>query len=240
MSDYMLDTIINELKTYINEEKAKFLPHFFKTGKGGYGEHDHFLGVVVPDIRKVASKYYKEVNLDDISELLHNEYHEVRLLSLIILTYKMKKATVKEQKEIVNLYLKNTKYINNWDLVDLSAPLIVGAYLYNNKLDRSILYELANKDDLWSNRISILSTQFFIRNKDFNDTLEIAKILLHHEHDLIHKAVGWMLREVGNRDYNLEYEFLKTHYKEMPRTMLRYAIEKFKEDIRLKFLNNKI
>jgi 3-methyladenine DNA glycosylase AlkD len=165
---------------------------------------------------------------------VRNEYHEIRLFGLIVWTYKFPKETEDGRKQIYELYLSNTEYINNWDLVDLSAYKIVGEYLLDK--ERSVLYDLANSNDLWDQRISVISTFAFIRNKEFEDTLNISKILLNHSHDLIHKAVGWMLREVGKRDLKIEEEFLQKYYKDMPRTMLRYAIEKFEEDKRQRYL----
>lgn len=233
--------IKNELKKYAKEDEIeeKFA-YFHKTGKGGYAEEDIFIGVTVPDIRKVANKYYKEINIEDVEELLHSKYHEERLLALIILTYKMKKAKEDEVEDIVNLYIRNTKYINGWDLVDLSSHYVLGKYLLEHEDKKDILYEFANSDDLWKQRISIVSTWIFIRNDKYDDTLKIAKILLNNEHDLIHKAVGWMLREVGKKDFKTEYDFLVKYYKQMPRTMLRYSIEKFEEDLRQDFLKGRI
>ena len=221
-----------------NPEKAKLLSRFFKTGKGEYGEEDIFLGIVVPEQRKIAQKYI-ELSLPEIQKLLSSKIHEHRLTALIILTLQYKKAekdnkqnqsaTVKTKEDIFNLYLNNTKYINNWDLVDISAPNIVGNYLLNkDSKDRSILYKLA-KSHLWDKRISILATFAFIRNNQFEDSLKLAEILLNDKYDLIHKATGWMLREIGKRDQSVEEEFLNKHYQTMPRTMLRYAIEKFDE-----------
>lgn len=224
-----------DLNQYIDPEKAAFLPKFFKTSKGEYGEGDHFIGVTVPNQRIVAKRHYKGVALENVHALLCEPTHEYRLTALFMLVYKFEKAkTEQEKKAIANFYLENYSYVNNWDLVDSSAEKILGAYLFDK--DKGVLYEYAKSEHLWKQRIAIISTYYFIKNKHFSDTLEIAKILLHHKHDLIHKAVGWMLREIGNRDFAVEYDFLKEHYKEMPRTMLRYAIEKFEPELRLKFL----
>lgn len=233
--------IKKELKKYAKPDciEEKFA-YFHKTGKGDYAEKDIFIGVTVPDIRKVANKYYKEISLKEVEELLHSNYHEERLLALVILTYKMKKAEQDEQKEIVDLYINNTQYINGWDLVDISAHYILGKYLLENNNEKDVLYKFANSDDLWKQRISIVSTWIFIRNNKYEDTLKIAEILLNNKQDLIHKAVGWMLREVGNKDFNTEYDFLVKYYKQMPRTMLRYSIEKFDEDLRQDFLKGRI
>jgi len=179
---------------------------------------------MVPEQHKLAKKYI-EMNLWDIEKLLLSKYHEHRLTGLLILTKKYKKASEEQKKQIVDFYLANTKSINNWDLVDLTASKILGSHLLNK--DRSILYKLVKSDNLWERRISIIATFEFIRNKQFNDTFKLSKILLNDKHDLMHKAVGWMLREAGKRDQKAEEKFLMKHYKKMPRTMLRYAIEKF-------------
>ena len=233
--------IKTRLKEYARTDdiEEKFA-YFHKTGKGGYAENDIFIGVTVPNIRKVANEYYKTINLKEVEYLLHSKYHEERLLALIILTYKMKKAKEDEQKEIVSLYINNTNHINGWDLVDLSAHYILGKYLLEHEDEKNVLYEFANSDNLWKQRISILSTWIFIRNNEYEDTLKIAEILLKNKQDLIHKAVGWMLREVGKKDFDIEYNFLVKHYKQMPRTMLRYSIEKFNEDLRQDFLKGRI
>ncbi|NLZ52418.1 MAG: DNA alkylation repair protein [Thermoanaerobacteraceae bacterium] len=234
-----VEIIKEELKKHINEEKAAFLPEFFQAFEGGYGEGDHFLGVVVPDQRKVARKYYKFVSMKDIEELLNEPYHEYRLTALFMMVYKFEKSKdEKEREEIVNTYLNNIGAVNNWDLVDSSAPQILGPFLWDK--NKGILYEMARTPDLWKQRIAIMSTFYFIKQGEFNDTLKIAKMLLNHEHDLIHKAVGWMLREIGKRDFEVEYNFLKENYKVMPRTMLRYAIEKFEPELRQKFLKGLI
>ena len=214
--------IQEDLRKMANPEKAKVLQRFFKTGKGEYGEGDVFLGVTVPQTREVAKKY-KDVGLGEVKKLLDSRIHEERLAGLLILVEKYKK----DRKRIYEFYLKNTKAINNWDLVDLTSHEIVGDYLLDK--DRRILYKLARSKNLWERRIAIVATHRFIRNNMFDDTLRISEILLDDEHDLIQKAVGWMLREVGKRDRKTEEKFLKTHYKKMPRTMLRYAIEKFDE-----------
>lgn len=230
-----IENIKLELNKHADPEKANFLPNFFKAGPGGYGEGDKFIGVKVPIQRKVARKYFKTLSLEEVEVLLRGPIHEYRLTALIILVNKFEKAkTAQERKNIKEFYLKNISYVNNWDLVDSSADKILGAYLFDKEKD--ILYEFAKSDNLWENRAAIISTYYFIKNEVFEDTLKLAKILLNHEHDLIHKAVGWMLREVGNRNLEIEYNFLKEHYKKMPRTMLRYAIEKFEPELRNKFL----
>ena len=222
----MLNEIKSDLSQLRNPEKARILSRFFKTAKGQYGEGDIFLGIPVPEQRKVAKKY-SNLPLNDLQELLSSEVHEHRLTALLILVNKYNKADSASKTIIFNFYMKNTTNINNWDLVDLSAPKIVGDYLLNK--DRSVLFKLARSDNLWERRIAVLSTFTFIKNNDFKDTLKISKVLLLDDHDLIHKAVGWMLREIGKRDQEIEERFLKKHYTQMPRTMLRYAIEKLNE-----------
>lgn len=215
-------------------EIAEHSQRFFKTGPGEYGEGDKFLGIRVPNIRKIARRF-KQISLEETEKLLHSHFHEERLCALVILVNKFNKAGPKEKKNIFNLYLSNTKYINNWDLVDSSAQYIIGQYLLDK--DRAILYSLAKSDNLWERRIAIMSTFYFIKNDDFDDTLVIAEHLLNDEHDLIHKAVGWMLREVGNRKIEVEERFLDKHIEDMPRTMVRYAIEKMPEDKRQSYLS---
>jgi len=214
--------IKKELKALADTKQAKILSRFFKTGIGDYGEGDKFLGIKVPAQRKVARRY-KDMALKDVEKLLQSVYHEHRLTALFILIHQYDGGD--DRKKIVDIYRRNLKYVNNWDLVDLSAPKILGDYLVDRK--RKPLYEYARSDDLWEKRVAILSTFTFIRNHEFEDALKISEILLKDKHDLIHKAVGWMLREIGNRDLEEEERFLKKHYKTMPRTMLRYAIEKF-------------
>lgn len=223
----IINKIQQDLKKLANKNQAINLAHFFKTGPGQYGEGDKFMGIKVPQQRELVKKYYSKITIAETEKLLRLPYHEARLTALLILVAKFKRADIKEQKQIFQIYLKSTKYINNWDLVDLSAPNIVGAWLCDK--NRAVLYKLARSKDLWEKRIAILATFYFIREKDFTDALQIAKILLADKHDLIHKAVGWMLREVGKRHTTTEEKFLKQHTRAMPRTMLRYAIEKFPE-----------
>lgn len=218
-----------ELQKLSNPKQAKILQRFFKTGKGEYGEGDVFLGIKVGPKRTMAKKYATVLSISETEKLLHSKIHEYRLVALLILMEKYKKADDAGKKKIFDFYLANTKHINNWDLVDLSAANIVGDYLMGISSRRNILYKLAKSKDLWERRISIISTHAFIKNNSFEDTLKISEMLLHDKHDLIHKAVGWMLREVGKRDQPAEEKFLKRHYKTMPRTMLRYAIERFND-----------
>ena len=232
---------LTEIRKAISKQKnpaqAIILQRFFKTGKGEYGEGDIFYGIKVPEQRTIA-KQFKDLGLDDLKTLILSKVHEERLIAAFILVDQFKSGDEKKKKIVFDFYLKNRKGINNWDLVDLSAPKIVGAYLIDK--EKKLLYKFANSEDLWEKRISIISTQAFIREHFFEDTLNISKILLHDKQDLIHKAVGWMLREIGNRDLETEEEFLKKHYKTMPRTMLRYAIEKFPEQKRIAYLKGKI
>lgn len=229
------DQIKQGLNQYINPEKAAFLPGFFQAFPGGYGEGDRFIGVSVPDQRKTARKFFRFITLIELENLIQSKFHEHRLTAILILVLKYEKTKTRQEKEeLVNFYLANLSFINNWDLVDSSAPKILGDFLFNH--DRTLLYQLAASGDLWKQRIAVLATYYFIKNNDFNDTLKLADILIEHDHDLIHKAVGWMLREIGNRDFDVEFDYLKTRYQKMPRTMLRYAIEKFDPGLRKKFL----
>ena len=216
-----------------NPIKAKILSGFFKTGKGQYGEGDIFLGITVPLQRKLAQKYLT-LSQSDIQKLLDSKIHEHRLTALFILIKRYQQSDLKAKKEIVDFYLKNLNNINNWDLIDLSAPKILGDYFQDK--DKSVLYKLAQSNNLWKRRISILATYTFIKNKQFDDTLKISELLLGDKQDLIHKAVGWMLREVGKKDQKVEEIFLKKYYKIMPRTMLRYSIERFPEKKRRYYL----
>ncbi len=229
----MLGQLKKDLEKARKYKKVKGLSRFFKTGKGEYGEGDLFLGVSVPNQRKTAKKH-SNLPLKDLQKLLSSKIHEYRQTALFILINKYKKINDAGKKKIFDFYLKNSKNINNWDLVDCSAYHILGNYLL--KKDKLILYKLAESKNLWEKRMAIIATFELIKNGQFQDTLKIAKILLSDSHDLIHKAVGWMLREVGKRNQKKEEQFLKKYYKVMPRTMLRYAIEKFNEKKRKYYL----
>jgi len=218
----MLNSLKKDLQGLANPEQAEILQSFFKTKKGEYGEGDVFIGVKVPDTREIAKKY-SGMNLIKIQELLNSKIHEERLCGLLILVDKYPK----DKDNVFNFYLKNSKGINNWDLVDLTAHKIVGDFLFDK--NKNILYELSRSDNLWERRIAIISTFDFIKKGEFEDSLAIAELLLKDEQDLIHKAVGWMLREIGKRDIEVLRGFLREHYKVMPRTMLRYSIEKMDE-----------
>lgn len=223
-----------ELQTHADPEKAKHLQRFFKTGPGEYAEGDLFLGISVPVLRKIAKKNIS-FSLQQIRPLIKSSFHEERALALYILVLQFERAEPKAQKRIFDFYIKHRRFINNWDLVDVTAPQIVGSSLFEAK--RDLLYKFSRSKGLWERRIAIISTFFFIRKGDFADTLRIARTLLNDPHDLIHKAVGWMLREMGKRDEALLEKFLKEHSAHMPRTMLRYAIERFPEKKRKRYLD---
>ena len=216
--------ITSELQALSDDEKREIFPKFFKAGKGEYGEGDRFLGVTVPNIRVIA-KLHKDISLDEIRDLMLSEWHEVRLCALLIMVEKSKKKDEALRQQLFDLYLSQTDRINNWDLVDLSCRFIVGEYLLDKS--RDILYQLAQSSLLWDNRIAIVSTYAFIRKGQLEDTYALSDLMMHHPHDLMHKAIGWMLREAGKRDANRLYNYVMSHRADMPRTMLRYAIEKF-------------
>jgi len=218
-----------ELEGLSDPEHAMKLQGFFKTGKGEYGEGDVFIGVRVPDQRRIAKKY-RNISLTDVLELLRSEIHEHRLTALFILTEQFNKGDEDARRRIVNLYLGNTAYVNNWDLVDSSAHKILGVWLVDKP--RGVLYDLARSESLWERRISIISTFAFINRGDLVDALALAEALVDDGHDLIHKASGWVLREVGKKDQSVLEEFLIEHFKTMPRTMLRYAIERLPKERR--------
>jgi len=225
------------IQALANPQVAAVLRRFFKTGIGEYGEGDLFLGIKVPPLREL-SREFENVPLQIVRVLLKSKIHEERTLALMILVRQFTRADEAVRARIFSFYLSHRKFINNWDLVDGSAPYIVGPQLLSG--DRRQLYALARSSSLWERRIAIVSTLYFIRQRDFDDALKISKLLLKDEHDLIHKAVGWMLREVGKRNLAVEEAFLKAHYRTMPRTMLRYAIERFPESRRKKYLLGKI
>jgi DNA alkylation repair enzyme len=217
-------TTTNELQALSDAEKREIFPKFFKAGKGEYGEGDRFLGVTVPNIRAIA-KLHKDISIEEIRDLIQSEWHEVRLCALIIMVEKSKKKDEVLRKELFNLYLSQTERINNWDLVDLSCRFIIGEYLLDKS--RDILYHLAQSPLLWDNRIAIVSTYAFIRKGQLEDTYALSDLMMQHPHDLMHKAIGWMLRETGKRNPERLYDYVMSHRADMPRTMLRYAIEKF-------------
>jgi len=230
------ETVKKELKKIADKDKALQLSGFFKTGKGQYGEGDIFIGIKVPDQRKIA-KLYPGLDLSEISKLLDDPVHECRLTALLILIEKYLKSDEKDKRKIVEFYLSKTHKINNWDLVDLSSHKIIGNYYFNR--DRDILYQLVRSSNFWEQRIAVVSTYYFIKKNDFKEILAFSEILLDHKHDLIHKATGWMLREAGKMDVSVLINFLDKHHKVMPRTMLRYAIEKLDEPLRKKYMTKK-
>src|SRR3989344_226992 len=234
MVDSDFKKIEKDLQELKNSQKAQIYQRFFKTVKGQYGEGDKFIGLTVPQQRELAKKY-SELSLSDIKKLLQNKIHEYRLTALLILVDQYQKSDRNNQKKIVDYYLAHTRYINNWDLVDLSADKILGDFLRNE--DKSIIYKLAKSKDLWERRIAIIATFNFIKNHQFKDALKISESLLKDNHDLIHKAVGWMLREIGKRNQKVLESFLQKHRQKMPRTMLRYAIERFAEKKRKFYLS---
>ncbi len=231
----MLPNLQKDVKKLENKKKAKVLAGFFKTGEGEYGFGDVFLGIPVPESRKIALKY-RDLGFEDILQLLRSEIHEERLIALLILVHQFQHDEML-QRRIYEFYLKNTKFVNNWDLVDSSADKIIGAYLADKP--KTVIYKLAKSSNLWERRIAMISTFYFIKNNEFDEAIGVAEVLISDENDLIQKAVGWMLREVGNRDRKAEEKFLKKYHKVMGRTALRYAIEKFTENERKNYLEGK-
>jgi len=234
----MKSSIVNELSSYANPDKISDYMRFFKTGRGEYGEGDQFLGIKVPDIRRVVKKHYHSLALNEVQEFLYSPYHEHRMFALLVLVTLYQSKRLDNKVTIYHFYLNHTAQINSWDLVDVTSPHIVGAHLLNR--DRFILYRFARSKDLWERRIAIIATFAFIKADEFEDTFAIADILLEDSHDLIHKAVGWAIRNVGNKNLQAQIEYLNPRYKQMPRTMLRYAIEKFDEPLRLQYLKGEI
>ena len=232
---------VKEIRTRLHKlgdkQKAQFLQGFFKTGPGGYGEGDIFLGIRVPELRKLSHEY-KTLTAQEVLPMLRSPINEERVLALLLLVRSFSKGTASVRKQIYKMYLDHTQYINNWDLVDISAPYIVGAFLKDKS--KKPLYQLAKSNNLWERRIAVMATFHFIRDHRFSETLKISKMLLLDQEDLIHKAAGWMLREVGKRDMGCEELFLKEHCKQMPRTMLRYSIEKFSQSKRRMYLDGAV
>ena len=228
--------LIECFELLVDPEQATFLQRFFKTGKGQYGEGDVFYGIKVPQTRQIA-KAFKQISFAELIKVLKHPVHEIRLCGLMILVEQFKKTKEEDRKKIVDFYLSNTQYINNWDLVDLSCYHILGTYLLDKP--RDILYSLAESSNMWEQRIAIVGTWAFIRKNEFEDTLAISKMLLNHRQDLIHKAIGWMLREIFKRDETVVLDFIEAHYSQMPRTALRYAIEKLPEEKRKDVLQGK-
>lgn len=240
----MTNSILKEIKESLAvlsiPEKAAFLPRFFKTGKGEYGEGDQFIGVIVPDQRKVAKEYFSKITLKELSELLSSEIHEHRLTALLMLISKFEKTKEQTAKdEIVKFYLNHLQFINNWDLVDTSCYKILGRYAFENQKE-NLLKNLADSDQMWHKRIAVVGTMHYIKKGSFNLTKEFVTQNLHHPHDLMHKANGWLLREMGNKNESELIAYLNQYYKEMPRTCLRYAIEKLDEELRQDYLKGRV
>lgn len=229
----MYKKIVDEIKSFSTPEGAKRRASFFKTGRGEYAERDLFLGVDFPSLRKIAKKYFKTVSYADLQKMLENPYHEIRVGAVFILVLMFQHGSEEERKKIFDFYMENIRYINNWDLVDVSAPYIVGPVAFENE---SVLFSLAKSCRLWEERVSVVATLYFIKQNRFDVTLSLGEYFLTHRHDLMHKAVGWMLREVGKKDEKVLCDFLDKHINQMPRTMLRYAIERFPEEKRKSYL----
>ena len=240
----MNQSIVSEIKTALQElsipGKAEIMQTFFKTGKGEYGEGDVFIGVTVPDQRSVAKEFYSKISLEELGELLSSKIHEHRLTALLILVHQFEKTKDKiKQKEIIDFYLKHTKHINNWDLVDTSCYKILGRYCFENQ-DSKLLDKLSESENMWEKRMAIVATMHHIKKGKFELTKAFALKNLKHPHDLMHRANGWLLREMGKMNEKELLDFLNLHYKEMPRTCLRYAIEKFDEELRQDYLKGRI
>lgn len=229
----LYSNVLDEIKSFANIERAEHSMRFFKTGKGEYGEGDLFLGLSTPEVKALAKKYYKIMELSEIEKLLQNEYHDVRVAALSMLVHRFEKGI--DKKAIVDLYLKNTKYINNWDLVDISCYKIIGRHTFENK-DYSILDELACTGHLWSERIAVVSNLYLVKHGEFSKIKEFAVKFLGHKHDLMHKAVGWVLREMGKEDESELCTFLDKYSKKLPRTALRYSLEKFTPERRKHYM----
>lgn len=237
-------SLLKEIKQALSDlsipENVEILQKFFKTGKGEYAEGDLFIGVRVPDQRKVAKEFYNKISLEELSELLLSTFHEHRLTALLMLILKFEKSKEKsQQKEIIDFYLNHLDFINNWDLVDTSCYKILGRYCFENQ-NSKILEKLSDSENMWEKRIAIVGTMYYIKKGSFELTKEFAERNLHHPHDLMHKANGWLLREMGNKNEQELLDFLNLHYKEMPRTCLRYAIEKLDESLRQDYLKGRI
>ena len=236
----LLTEIKSALQDFSIPEKKDFYPRFFKSGKGEYAEGDQFIGVTVPDQRKIAQEYFRKISLKELGELLSSKTHEHRHCALLIMFLKFEKSKNAEEKlEVVKFYLNNKRHINNWDLVDSSCYKILGKYCFENQ-DDTILKNLSDEENIWSKRMAIVGTMHHVKKGDFALMKEIALKNMHHENDLIHKANGWLLREMGNKNKSELIDFLKLHYKKMPRTSLRYAIEKLTENLRQDFLKGRV
>ncbi|WP_211093184.1 DNA alkylation repair protein [Flammeovirga agarivorans] len=235
----IIDQIVKSLELLIDEKKVEALPKFFKAFPGGYGEGDHFLGVTVPNIRLVAKEAYLSCDIDVIQKLLTNKYHEVRMCALIIMLHHYTKKQIPKD-QIIETYIHHLDYVNNWDLVDTSCYKLLGRHIYDGRMSSDILFELTKSGELWRERVSVVATMYFIKKDDYDIAFKLCEYHLGHQHDLMHKAVGWMLKEIGKRNEEAEIKFLDEHYKKMSRTTLRYAIEKMDERIRQSYLKGEI
>jgi len=237
----VFELIDSDIKMYIDLSRKEKNFQYFQGFTGGYGEGDEFYGVAVPDIRKVVKKYEKGITLNEIERMLLSKIHEIRLAGVLFLVSKYQKSKMKEERiHITQFYLSHLEGVNNWDIVDSSAHHILGAAQYHYKGFEKAIEKLTKSEKLWENRVAMISTLYAIRKNDYDAALEIAQKLIDHPHDLIHKAVGWMIREIGERNLEVEKNFLKKYYKKMPRTMLRYAIEKFSKEERVRYLRSEI
>lgn len=239
-ADHIGQQIEEALQMLSTPERAVQMPRYFKTGKGEYGEGDIFYGVSVPDQRSVAKEFYKEISLEELSKVLKSEVHEMRLTAILILVAKYEKAkSTTEKRKLANFYLDHLKYVNNWDIVDSSAHKILGDYAFHNS-EEEILYRLSSDENMWKKRVAVVGSFWFIKNKHYELTQKLILNNLKHPHDLMHKANGWMVREIGKKDESVMLDFLNKHYKDMPRTSLRYAIERLDEDLRQDYLKGNI
>jgi len=239
-ADHIRQQIEEALQMLSTRERAVQMPRYFKTGKGEYGEGDIFYGVSVPDQRSVAKEFYKEISLKELSDVLKSEIHEMRLTAIFMLVAKYEKAKNNtEKRQLVDFYLDHLEYVNNWDIVDSSAHKILGAYAFHNG-EEEILYKLSFDEDMWKKRVAVIGSYWFIKNKHYELTQKLVLNNLKHPHDLMHKANGWMLREIGKKDESVMLDFLNKYYKEMPRTSLRYAIERLDEELRQDYLKGNI
>lgn len=239
-ADHIGRQIEDALQMLATPERAVQMPRYFKTGKGEYGEGDIFYGVSVPDQRSIAKEFYKEISLQDLSEVLKSEVHEMRLTAIFILVAKYEKAKNNtEKRQLVDFYLDHLEYVNNWDIVDSSAHKILGDYAFYNG-EEEILHKLSSDENMWKKRVAVIGSAWFIKNRHYELTQKLVLNNLKHPHDLMHKANGWMLREIGKKDESVMLDFLNKYYKEMPRTSLRYAIERLDEELRQDYLKGNI
>lgn len=232
--------IENTLLSKSEKDKIEGLQRFFKTGKGEYAEDDKFLGITVPNVREVVKRFYKDINFNEIEHFISSEYHEFRLFALLVIIEKYNKTKIFDEKQkIIDFYFNNLKYVNNWDLVDLSCYKLYGDFLYNFNLDRKILYDFSKSNNLWIRRISIISTMYFVKKSDFTDALNISKFLIKDNEDLIQKAIGWILREIGKKDINILKQFLLDNINDIQSITFSYATEKLSQEEKIYYKNIK-